>query len=122
MKIQSTRLLLATLLLGILTLTPAAFATPPNATPAVEAPASPGAGCTASLQTLDFLKLTPTSPQARTATCGACSTDGCAGAFINQVCHYGRFGSQTGSCQAVLGNDCPGTTTLACQCWSGPLP
>ena len=53
---------------------------------------------------------------------GTCSTDGCANATIGQICHYGRFGSQTGTCQNVLGNLCSGTFLSACQCWSGPLP
>jgi hypothetical protein len=123
MKVRSGLLMFAALLmLGVLALTPAAFAAQPNATSAVESPAQPEAGCATATQTIDFLKLTPSSPVAMFATCGACSLNGCAGAKIGQICHYGRFGSQTGSCQNVYGNECSGTFTPACQCWSGPLP
>jgi hypothetical protein len=122
MKVRSGLLMLAALLmLGVLALTPAAFAAQPNATPVAESPAQPAAGCPTATQTIDFSKLIP-SPVFMAATCGACSLNSCAGAFIGQVCHYGRFGSQTGTCQDVYGNDCPGTQTPACQCWSGPLP
>ena len=109
------------LMLVVLALSPAVFAASPTATPVLETPAQPEAGCSTATQTIDFSKLIP-SPVATSATCGACSLNGCAGAFIGQVCHYGRFGSQTGSCQNVYGNDCSGTFTPACQCWSGPLP
>ncbi len=122
-KVRSGLLMLAALLvLGVFAFTPAAFAAPPNATSAVESSASPAAGCATATQTIDFLKLTPGSPVAMAATCGVCSLDSCAGATIGQICHYGRFGSQTGSCQSVYGDRCSGTNTLACQCWSGPLP
>jgi hypothetical protein len=122
MKVRSGLLTLAALLMLVtLALTPAAFAAQPNAAPAAVSAEQPEAGCPTATQTIDFSKLIP-APIAMAGKCGTCSTDGCANATIGQICHYGRFGSQTGSCQNVLGNFCSGTILSACQCWSGPLP
>src|SRR4051812_46864123 len=121
MKARSGLLMLAALLMLGALATPAAFAVQANATPAVGPAEQPVAVCPTATQTVDIAQLIP-SPMLMAGKCGTCSTDGCANATIGQVCHYGRFGSQTGSCQNVLGNLCSGTVLSACQCWSGPLP
>jgi hypothetical protein len=109
----------ALLMLGAFSLTPATYAAPADATLAVEPPAQTEDGCATATQTLD---VSQPAPIFMTGTCGACSLNGCAGAFIGQVCHYGQFGSLTGTCQSPYGTSCSGTSTLSCRCWSGPLP
>lgn len=120
MRARSGLLMFAALLmLGAFSLTPATYAAPADATLAVEPPAQTEDGCATATQTLD---VSQPAPIFMTGTCGACSLNGCAGAFIGQVCHYGQFGSLTGTCQSPYGTSCSGTSTLSCRCWSGPLP
>jgi hypothetical protein len=114
MKRSSTRLVFVSLLL-MGSLGSAAIATP--AVP----PASGLPFCIADLTAPELPTFAPSPlPQATGAACGACSESVCLGAHIGNSCSIGL--NFRGTCQAAYGNTCPGTITLQCLCWSGPLP
>lgn len=130
MKFRCALPVLAALLLaaGIAGASPAPTASS-AATPAI----SPGASLTAATAALDesmacgfssstlAAGLTPApSPLYSGGTCGSCSRSPCVDAAIGTVCGYSN--GQYGYCQSPLGDTCPGTVHLKCQCWYGPLP
>jgi hypothetical protein len=99
-----------------------AEAAAPQTAPAVDASSAPASFlCSLSTSTSapEVAGLNPAPVLKTGATCGTCSLSPCVGVPSGTTC---VVGTRRGTCQSPLGDLCPGTVTLKCQCWSGPLP
>lgn len=121
MKARAALLMLTTLLL----MSSLAAGATPAATDLAFAPPPPamspltGSSCPKSLAAGPVHGLTP-APTALSFQCGPCSTTGCVGSVIGNLCYVG---STQGTCQNAYGDDCGGMPlSWQCECWNGPLP
>lgn len=54
--------------------------------------------------------------------CGSCSSGGCAGGFIGQMCWTGGINGQWGNCNLYSGGYSCSDGNLECSCGYGPIP
>lgn len=54
--------------------------------------------------------------------CGGCSSGGCAGGFIGQMCWTGGINGQWGNCNLYTGGYMCSDGNWECSCGAGPIP
>ncbi len=70
-----------------------------------------------------FFQVSFTKPTAAfSMQCGSCSSGGCAGGFIGQMCWTGGINGQWGNCNLYSGGYSCTDGNFECSCGYGPIP
>jgi len=90
-------------------------------TPAVQVPVTPSGSCNPNPDAQPLLDIEGQDPIPTTQNCGFCSTGGCAGAELGQLCYLSGQGS-FGHCNTFTSNFMCTEGGLDCQCSDGAIP